>query len=461
MSPGDDVMGTTMFAQYGGIVSADVMSRVGYNVALATETDIMAGGSVDAFRAYRSVASYPIINANLDLENLPDLQLPAHTVLDVNGTKVGVFGLSSERGRALAHFGQTAAMRDTDQVIQDNLAYFKSEGIDIVVLLSSLGVARDQQVAQKYGGPDGIDVIIGNGDGAVLGKPEDFPQGGPTPIGPYPLVFNEATTPTLLVYAGSFAAYMGELNLTFDAQGILKSWDGELHALDDKVKPDPDMQQYVDQLVSGLALDKVVIGTANVDLGGEYDQYAWQENALSNLWADIYLDYGKIFGAQISLVNAGATWGNLKKGPLTLSDLYQAQPYFNWLIVEDITGEQLQAALENSVATYGDMAEPGPFLHSAGVTYTFDPILPVGHRIVEAAVNGKPIDPKQTYVVAVNGFMADGGDNYTMLSEGQNIFNTGLSVTDIIRQYFQQHSPLDMPQMGRIKQIGTIGLIRP
>src|SRR4051812_20000319 len=28
VSPGDDVMGTPMFAQYGGIVSADVMSRV-------------------------------------------------------------------------------------------------------------------------------------------------------------------------------------------------------------------------------------------------------------------------------------------------------------------------------------------------------------------------------------------------------------------------------------------------
>src|SRR5438105_3984761 len=47
MSPGDDVMGTTMFAQYGGIVSADVMTRVGYNVTLATETDIMAGGNTD------------------------------------------------------------------------------------------------------------------------------------------------------------------------------------------------------------------------------------------------------------------------------------------------------------------------------------------------------------------------------------------------------------------------------
>ena len=76
------------------------------------------------------------------------------------------------------------------------------------------------------------------------------------------------------------------------------------------------MQTYIDQLVSGLALDKLVIGETTVDLGGEYDQYAWQENALSDLWADIYLDYGKIFGAEISLVNAGATWGNLKKGEI-------------------------------------------------------------------------------------------------------------------------------------------------
>jgi hypothetical protein len=43
------------------------------------------------------------------------------------------------------------------------------------------------------------------------------------------------------------------------------------------------------------------------------------------------------------------------------------------------------------------------------------------------------------HVFAINGFMADGGDNYTMLADGQNVFNTGLSVTDIIQQYIQKH----------------------
>ncbi len=454
VSPGDDVMGTPMFAQYGGIVSADVMSRVKFDAALVTESDMVAGGSLDAFKAYRSVATYALVNANLDLSSVPDAQVPPHTILNVNGMKVGVFGLSHERGAELAHFTQPVTIVDTDTAIQENLAFFKDQGVDVVVLLSSLGVDRDREVAEKYGGVDGIDVIVGNEEGAILGNPGDFTDGS-KPIGSYPLVFGGDKTPTLVVYAGEFAAYMGELDLTFDSRGVIKSWTGGLHFLTDKtVQPDANIQKYVDQLVAGISLDKIAVGETDVDLNGSYDQYPWQENALSNLWADIYLEYGKAFGAQIALVNAGATWGNLKKGKIMLADLYQAQPYFNWLIVMDLTGDQLWAALENGVATYGD-PENGAFLHVAGMTYSFDPSRPIGHRILEAKANGQPLDLKATYTVAVNGFMADGGDNFTMLAAGHNVFNTGMSVIDIIQQYIQKHSPLEMPTMHRITQVGN------
>jgi 5'-nucleotidase/UDP-sugar diphosphatase len=448
VSPGDDVMGTPMFAQYGGVVSADVMSLVKYDAALVTESDIVAGGNLDAFKGYRSVAGYALVNANLDLSSVPDAEVPAHVVLRVNGLSVGVFGLSHERGAEMAHFGEPVTILNTDNVIRENLDYFKQQGVDIVVLLSSLGVERDRQVAQKYGGVHGIDVIVGNEEGAILGDPDDFTDGS-RPLGSYPLAFDTVGGPTLVVYAGNFAAYMGELNLTFDDRGVLTDWNGKLHYLGSSVTPDPDIQQYVDQLVAGISLETIVVGQTSVDLNGSYDQYPWQENALSNLWADIYLDYGKGFGAQIALVNAGSTWGNLKQGQITLADLYQAQPYFNWLIVMDLTGAQLWDVLENGVALYGD-TENGAFLHVAGMTYSFDSSRPMGQRILEATINGKPLDLHTDYTVIVNGFMADGGDNFSVLTQGHNVFNTGISVIDTIQQYVQQHSPLDMPTMQRI-----------
>jgi len=89
------------------------------------------------------------------------------------------------------------------------------------------------------------------------------------------------------------------------------------------------------------------------------------------------------------------------------------------------------------------------------MTYAFDPSKPVGHRITDVKIGDKALDLKATYPVVVNSFMSDGGDDFTMLRQGGNIFNTGISVTDILQQYMNVHSPLTPPAIGRIKVVGN------
>src|SRR5579859_6353487 len=250
LSAGNDVMGTPMFAQYGGVASGEVMSRLTYNAALANQMDLMAGGTIEGFKGYQSVVNYALVNSNLDLSSLQGVNVPSNTVLNVNGLKVGVFGLSNERAISLANFGQSITARDTDKAIQDNLDAFAKQGVDIVVLLSSMGIDRDKQVAAKYGGKNGIDIIVGNAGAAVAGDPADLAP-NTKPIGPYPMIVNEKTAPVALVYAGQFGTYLGELDVTFDDSGLLTSWSGKPHFLNDKVTPDPDMQKYVDGLAAG------------------------------------------------------------------------------------------------------------------------------------------------------------------------------------------------------------------
>src|SRR5258708_35870831 len=54
LSAGNDVMGTPMFAQYGGVASGEVMSRLTYNAALANQMDLMADGESEGVKGYRS-----------------------------------------------------------------------------------------------------------------------------------------------------------------------------------------------------------------------------------------------------------------------------------------------------------------------------------------------------------------------------------------------------------------------
>jgi len=454
VSGGNDVMGTPMFAQYGGVASGEVMSRLKYDVALANQMDIMAGGNIEAFKAYQSIASYPLVNANLDLSNLKDVKVPANTVLTVNGIKVGVFGLSNERAVTLANFGGSITVLDTDKVIQENLDYFASQNVNLVVMISALGFDRDKAVAEKYGSKKGLDIIVGNSTGLVLGEVADLAPGAKS-VGKYPAIVNEKTSPVLLVYAGQFGSYLGELNIHFDADGLLTSWSGKPHYLGTKVTPDPDLQKYVDSLAAGIVMDKIIVGETTGELFGSFQEFSWQENPLANLYADAFLEYGKPFGAQVALVNGGAVWGTIASGKISVADLYRVQPFTNWLIVLDLKGEQILAALENGVSKIGEPAVQGSgrFLHVAGMTYSYDSSKEVGKRIVDAKIGDKALDPKAVYPIVVNSFMADGGDDFSMLRQGSNIFNTGISITDLLQQYIAAHSPITPPTGGRIKVV--------
>jgi 5'-nucleotidase / UDP-sugar diphosphatase len=454
VSGGNDVMGTPMFAQYGGVASGEVMSRLKYDVALANQLDIMAGGNTEGFKGYQSVANYPLVNANLDLSNLPDLKVTPNTILEVNGLKVGVFGLANERATSLGSFGQSATMRNTDQTVEENLTYFAGKGVDIVMLISSLGVARDREVAEKYGGKQGLDIIVGNDSSTVLGDPADLAKGA-KPLGPYPLVVNPDTKPVAIVYGGTFGTYLGELNVTFDDNGVLSKWGGKLHFLDEKVQPDPDMQKYVDGLAAGIVMDKIIVGETTGQLYGSFQEFSWKENPLADLYADAYLEFGKPFGAQIGLVNGGSVWATINEGKITLADLYRIHPFTNWLIIMDLKGDQLLAALENGVSKYGESVQgSGRFVQVANLTYTYDPTKEVGRRVSDVMVAGNALDLKATYSIATNNFMADGGDDFTMLRQGSNIFNTGISITDLLQQYIQAHSPITPPAVNRIKMVG-------
>jgi 5'-nucleotidase / UDP-sugar diphosphatase len=454
VSAGNDVMGTPMFAQYGGVASGEVMSRLKYDVALANQLDIMAGGNTEGFKGYQSVVNYPLVNANLDLTNLPELKVSPNTILTINGNKVGVFGMANERATSLGSFGQSASVRDTDKTIEENLTYFADKGVDIVVMISSLGVARDNEVAQKYGGKKGLDIIVGNDSSTVLGDPADLAP-GTKPLSAYPIMVNAEKAPVAIVYGGNFGVYLGELDATFGDDGMLSKATGKLHWLNEKVEPDPEMQKYVDGLAAGVVMDKIIIGETTGDLWGSFQEFSWKENPLANLYADAFLEFGKPFGAQIGLVNGGAVWASIAEGKITLADLYKIQPFTNWLIIMDLKGDQLWAAIENGVSKYGENVQgSGRFVAASNLTYTYDPTKEVGHRVQDVQVNGQPIDLKATYTIATSNFMADGGDDFTMLKAGSNIFNTGISVTDLLQQYFEAHSPITPPALGRVTVVG-------
>ncbi len=71
-------------------------------------------------------------------------------------------------------------------------------------------------------------------------------------------------------------------------------------------------------------------------------------------------------------------------------------------------------------------------------------------------LDGKPIDPARTYRVAINNFLASGGDNFTALGDGRDAIDGGLDL-DATEAYLATNPPV--PKGGRIKDLTPTGWV--
>ena len=107
---------------------------------------------------------------------------------------------------------------------------------------------------------------------------------------------------------------------------------------------------------------------------------------------------------------------NLKQGPFKRKDVAFIYKYTNTLIGVNITGENLLKYMEWSYKFYNQL-QPGDLTISfdenirgynfdmfSDVKYKVDVTKPAGQRIINPTINGKPIDPKAIYKLAVNNY---------------------------------------------------------
>jgi 5'-nucleotidase len=96
---------------------------------------------------------------------------------------------------------------------------------------------------------------------------------------------------------------------------------------------------------------------------------------------------------------------------------------------------------------------PAALAPSAGFTYAIDMTKPEGSRVVEMRLNGKPIDPASNYRVALNNYLASGGDSLSAFTAGTRITDKGIIDLDALVDWIAPgRTP---PTPNRIRFIGV------
>jgi 2',3'-cyclic-nucleotide 2'-phosphodiesterase/3'-nucleotidase/5'-nucleotidase len=138
-----------------------------------------------------------------------------------------------------------------------------------------------------------------------------------------------------------------------------------------------------------------------------------EDNAVIDLINEVQAYYA---GSEISSAAFFKNDANLKAGFFRKRDVANIYMYDNTLMGVNITGKNLKAYMEWS-ANYYNQFKPGDLTVSfngdvrgynydmfSGMKYQVDISKPVGKRIVNATINGQPIDDNKTYKMAVNNY---------------------------------------------------------
>ncbi|MDY0041629.1 MAG: bifunctional metallophosphatase/5'-nucleotidase [Desulforhabdus sp.] len=447
---GDQFQGTLFFTKYKGIAIQRFMNELGYQAMVVGNHEFVEGPAVlaDFFRG----TEFPVLGSNVDADNEPYLKnlIKPYVVLEVGGERIGILGYTVEDVADISKPGAKLKNRALINSINTALNQLKKMNIDKIIALSHIGFGRDEEIAAQV---EGIDVIVGGHTHTLLSNTD------PTAEGPYPVVIKSPTgKPVLVVTAFAWGKYLGRLDVTFDANGVLTHWNGEPILLDAAVREDPRIRAEIDKLNQPLlALQQEVIGTTGVDLvGGLFCRF--EECNLGNLLTDAMLSATLSGGTRIALMNGGGIRASVSKGEISRREILEVLPFSNTLCTFSIKGEDLLAALENGVSR-ADSAKnegTGRFLQVSGLRYSWDPQRPVGTRVITAEVRQadgsyQSIEPVEVYKVAAIDYLRRGGDGYRVFAEkAVEAYDEGPLLSDVFIEYLRTHSPVAPKIEGRI-----------
>jgi 5'-nucleotidase len=188
-----------------------------------------------------------------------------------------------------------------------------------------------------------------------------------------------------------------------------------------------------------------------------------QETALGDVIADAQLastsptDFG---GAVVAFMNPGGIRADLvcTAAPIaypcnvTYDQMFTVQPFSNVMTVKTMTGQQIYDLLAQQFNNPSAGALR-VLQVSTGFTYTYSFNGTTGTIVAGSVkIGGVVVDPLASYRVAMNNFLASGGDGFSVFNQGTDQLGGEIDI-DAFVTYFEKNSPVSPGPSDRITRL--------
>ena len=403
--------GHVVFAHAGDTLSPSLMSGFDRGAHIITLTnmippDIFVPGNHEfdfgkqIFLQRMADAKFPLYAANLrDADGRPLPGFKDRTVLTFDGVRIGLTAAAFDDTPRMStpedlKFGPTVA------TVTEQAAALRREGADIVVAVALGDRRQDYEIL----GSRAVDLLL-------TGHDHDL--------------FINFDGRNAVVESSHDAHYVTviDLAITVKQQGARREviWWPEFRIIDTaNVRPDPQVAAAVATFEQEFTREMdVALGTTATELDSRNATVRTREAPIGNLFTDAMRE---ATGADVAVTNGGGIRAG-KVYPagstITRRNILAELPFANRVVTVEMTGGDLRRALENGLAQLPNAG--GRFPQVSGLSLDADLKRPPGQRIVRVSIGGAPLDESKIYKVAINDFLARGGDNYVQFRDAKRI----------------------------------------
>ena len=233
---------------------------------------------------------------------------------------------------------------------------------------------------------------------------------------------------------GSFSGGTAKKDFANERSGF----SSEHTEMDASVTEDAEVKAFLREYAEALNQEmnrRISISTATIERGQP-------ESPLGNLTADITREHAsRALGREvdIALLNRGGLRTPIPEGDVTVGMMYELMPFENYITLLKFSGQQIRA-IANELAIEG--GEP-----VSGLRMRIE-----DNRATDILVGGDPVRTDQTYWLATNNWMADGGGPIPTLWEPLERRDTTTLLRDAFIESINTMRRISPETDGRIRE---------
>ncbi|PTU69291.1 bifunctional UDP-sugar hydrolase/5'-nucleotidase UshA [Chromobacterium haemolyticum] len=428
------------------------MSRIGY--------DAMAVGNhefdkpVPVLMKQRQWVNFPMLSANIYQDG--KRMFDPYAMFNLGGVKVAVLGLTTDDTAKMVNPEQVKGIEFRSPIAEaGKLVPELRQKADIVIAATHMGHYTDGQHGVNAPGDvemaravKGLDLIVGgHSQNPVCMKAENQRDDAYVPGAP---CAPDRQNGAWIVQAHEWGKYVGRADFEFrngklklskyqlmpvNLKKSVKGVDGKEQKVPytQLIEEDGKLRNFLQNYQNkGQAALDVPVGRTSAKLDGDRGVVRSQPTNLGVFVGKVMMDKVK---ADFAVSNSGGIRDSLPAGAINYRDVLKVFPFGSTLAYVDLNGQE---ALDYLKAAASMTPGAGAFGQFAGVKLRI-----VGGQLQQALIGSQPIDPSKTYRMAINSFIAAGGDGYPVMNKHPGYVNTGFVDAEMLREYIAAHSPID------------------